>query len=292
MKCPKCGYVSFEYLETCKKCSKDLFEFKEKAGILVLEPAYLDLNRTTEGQEADETESEDLKYDGDAEIAEDSSDVASPLTGNDILDSLELGEGDEEALALGGEADGESLELPGPMEGPDLIENEGLSVALDADGDESSLEAADESVLSEASAPGPGDAADGELMELPESMDGLDLTEDEDEDLLGDFDADGDVANADADAEEKGLVSDQEPALEIELLEDDKGDSPEVGEASPPVESEAKGDIEFSLDSEGDEGIGTGDFDLSEDISEADGDITGEIDLMLEDIEDLNPDPS
>lgn len=30
MKCPKCGYNSFEYLETCKKCGQGLGEHKQK----------------------------------------------------------------------------------------------------------------------------------------------------------------------------------------------------------------------------------------------------------------------
>ncbi len=30
MKCPKCGYTSFDYLDECKKCGKDLVEHKEK----------------------------------------------------------------------------------------------------------------------------------------------------------------------------------------------------------------------------------------------------------------------
>ena len=30
MKCPKCGYHSFDHLDSCKKCSHDLVEHKEK----------------------------------------------------------------------------------------------------------------------------------------------------------------------------------------------------------------------------------------------------------------------
>jgi hypothetical protein len=30
MKCPKCGYNSFDHLESCKKCGKDLTEHKAK----------------------------------------------------------------------------------------------------------------------------------------------------------------------------------------------------------------------------------------------------------------------
>jgi hypothetical protein len=30
MKCPKCNYTSFDHLDTCKKCGKDLREHKAK----------------------------------------------------------------------------------------------------------------------------------------------------------------------------------------------------------------------------------------------------------------------
>lgn len=33
MKCPKCGYNSFEFLDNCKKCSNDLVPFKQSHGI-------------------------------------------------------------------------------------------------------------------------------------------------------------------------------------------------------------------------------------------------------------------
>lgn len=33
MKCPKCGYNSFEFLDLCKKCGNDLIVFKESKGI-------------------------------------------------------------------------------------------------------------------------------------------------------------------------------------------------------------------------------------------------------------------
>lgn len=33
MKCPKCGYNSFEYLDNCKKCNIDLTEHKARFGI-------------------------------------------------------------------------------------------------------------------------------------------------------------------------------------------------------------------------------------------------------------------
>ncbi|MBI5815388.1 MAG: hypothetical protein HZB29_07230 [Nitrospinae bacterium] len=41
MKCPHCNYVSFEYLNTCRKCSKDLSSHKSQFGIEYLEPVSL-----------------------------------------------------------------------------------------------------------------------------------------------------------------------------------------------------------------------------------------------------------
>jgi hypothetical protein len=38
MKCPKCGFNSFEYLDNCKKCGNDLMGFKASLG---LRPAFL-----------------------------------------------------------------------------------------------------------------------------------------------------------------------------------------------------------------------------------------------------------
>lgn len=33
MKCPKCGYTSFESYDSCRKCSADLVEFKQSHGL-------------------------------------------------------------------------------------------------------------------------------------------------------------------------------------------------------------------------------------------------------------------
>lgn len=43
MKCPKCGYVSFNYLDNCKKCGRDLLKFKEDKNIFELPPGKLAL---------------------------------------------------------------------------------------------------------------------------------------------------------------------------------------------------------------------------------------------------------
>jgi hypothetical protein len=48
MKCPKCNYVSHDYLDACRKCSTDLVEFKQKFKLMVLQPGDLDLGELVE----------------------------------------------------------------------------------------------------------------------------------------------------------------------------------------------------------------------------------------------------
>ena len=43
MKCPKCGYVSYDYLDACRKCSVDLVDFKTAIHLEVIRPGDLDL---------------------------------------------------------------------------------------------------------------------------------------------------------------------------------------------------------------------------------------------------------
>lgn len=55
MKCPKCGYNSFDYLDSCKKCGKDLVEFKQQFGIKsVLFPGATAVMATDLAQASDE----------------------------------------------------------------------------------------------------------------------------------------------------------------------------------------------------------------------------------------------
>ncbi|MBI1987436.1 MAG: hypothetical protein HYS70_03690 [Nitrospinae bacterium] len=43
MKCPKCGYVSFNYLERCKKCGRDLVAFKAEHNLWGIKPGTLNI---------------------------------------------------------------------------------------------------------------------------------------------------------------------------------------------------------------------------------------------------------
>jgi hypothetical protein len=54
MKCPKCNYVSHDYLDACRKCGIDLVLFKQDIGLLVLQPGVLDLSLVLGGAGADD----------------------------------------------------------------------------------------------------------------------------------------------------------------------------------------------------------------------------------------------
>src|SRR4030095_11526086 len=54
MKCPKCKYVSHDYLDACRKCGVDLVTFKQEIGLLVLQPGVLDLSLVLAGAGADD----------------------------------------------------------------------------------------------------------------------------------------------------------------------------------------------------------------------------------------------
>ena len=56
MRCPKCGYTSFDYLDSCKKCGNDLVAFKAKHGLRSL---LFPVNRADQGV-ASPTESAEL----------------------------------------------------------------------------------------------------------------------------------------------------------------------------------------------------------------------------------------
>lgn len=54
MRCPKCGYNSFDHLDSCKKCGKDLVEFKQSYGIKsVLFPGQMSASGVAENVEFD-----------------------------------------------------------------------------------------------------------------------------------------------------------------------------------------------------------------------------------------------
>ena len=57
MKCPKCGYVSHDYLSACRKCSVDLLGFKAQMQLHAVQAGNIDLRRVLGGVQSSPTSS-------------------------------------------------------------------------------------------------------------------------------------------------------------------------------------------------------------------------------------------
>lgn len=57
MKCPKCGYVSHDYLSACRKCSIDLLGFKAQMQLHAVQAGNIDLRRVLGGVQSSPTSS-------------------------------------------------------------------------------------------------------------------------------------------------------------------------------------------------------------------------------------------
>ncbi|HKL26457.1 MAG TPA: hypothetical protein VJ910_09560 [Desulfuromonadales bacterium] len=104
MKCPKCGYHSFEYLENCRKCGQDLAEHKSRfnlGGFLSPPPteaAPFEAESTTSAAEP-AVENGDIDF------------------GFDFLDEEEPAEDSADNAELGGEEIGkERLDISQPFD--------------------------------------------------------------------------------------------------------------------------------------------------------------------------------
>lgn len=65
MKCPKCGYNSFEFLDACKKCGAEFVAFKKSMGIKPVVFASSENNTDTQQQSAEIAMASDSQIDKD-----------------------------------------------------------------------------------------------------------------------------------------------------------------------------------------------------------------------------------
>lgn len=87
MKCPKCSYTSFDYLDECKKCGKDLTEHKEKYNIRSLMfPAAGGVAGVATAAVTGESEEFGFDFMEEGETAEASSEPATEITEDDTFD--------------------------------------------------------------------------------------------------------------------------------------------------------------------------------------------------------------
>ncbi|MBI5184716.1 MAG: hypothetical protein HZA01_03190 [Nitrospinae bacterium] len=284
MRCPKCGYVSFEYLDTCKKCAKDLFEFKEKAGIFLMEPGYLNLNKYAEGLKAESApsavETEEMEYGEGGEDGGAEGPVS--VTETNFFDSLDMGVeqetagvADNETGGMGGdegigldlaEVGGEDISLSvDEAEGHDLTVDEGV-LGLDMGSEEETRQGAGEAGIDLLEGPEIEieEAGSGGAARASKEPEGVDLNED---DGLSGLDMGGEEITLDLEEEESGAGAAEESDIKVNMNDDE-------------ALVETAGDIDFSINL--DEDISSSHEEESEDGIDLDGDI----DLMLDDLDE------
>jgi hypothetical protein len=119
MRCPKCSYISFDVVESCAKCGKNISKAAEeiKGTIADVElPAFLNLNfKRYESEPAEEAAGDEMVMDMDVEEEEEAVDFA--------LEEESAGAGEEVDFALEEE---ESVEAEPEME---ISEEEPLDIS-------------------------------------------------------------------------------------------------------------------------------------------------------------------
>lgn len=134
MRCPKCGYNSFDHLDNCKKCSKDLTEHKAKFNIqsvllseaplestsLVAEeavaaatvaPAAPDVTSEDFTDGVDSADSDDFGFDFMADTEDDEN-----LAFDELFEEVSGEDGVEESLPAPEETAAETAEEPAPFD--------------------------------------------------------------------------------------------------------------------------------------------------------------------------------
>ncbi len=211
MRCPKCGYVSFDHLDKCMKCSRDLTPAREELNLLDFKAEVPFLLGSLVGEMQGGGAQQELSLTQETELELGGFDMAEPTASEGSIDMGDLGgptEGNSsdevslseislddletiEASALG-EAGGGELQLDDLAElSPELAspadEDEGF-LGLEIEEDESPAEdlgSFEEDLTAEPAGPGEPAAADpGNDLELDLSEDDLSALAKELEDHL------------------------------------------------------------------------------------------------------------
>ncbi len=151
MKCPKCGYVSFEYLDECKKCGKSLEAFKSEHGFYGYPPKdlmvaeYLEEKVKAEEKATAEEISLDRKeadtVDDEAKkIAADLEKSAEPTTEEKETGEIKL---------ILNEAEVEETEVPAPTPAPTEEKDSEDEMSLELENIDADLGIDDEITLEE-----------------------------------------------------------------------------------------------------------------------------------------------
>lgn len=193
MKCPKCGNVSFDHLDNCMKCSRDLSADRNELNLMDFRPEVPFLLGSLVGEMQGGGVQQDLSFTQETEIELGGFDMGEPLAPEGSIDMLEeagvtgAGSSDElslseialddletiEASALGDAAVeelqlGDLAELSGEDAGP-AEEDDGF-LGLEFEEDESADDFAD---LEEVLTSEPASADQGDALELDLNEDDL-----------------------------------------------------------------------------------------------------------------------
>ncbi len=224
MKCPKCGYVSFDHNQACPKCKKDISEERNKLKLPDFEPsvAFLLGALTGEAEDADMDidlsgpEASVLSPPEEALAAEPLSNAESEESSEE--EAIEFGESDQD-LSL----DLEDIEEPFEEEGGlDLSGGEESSIPMDLE-----MFSSDESPPEEPRAEEASVVADDDM-----SLDLEELGLDDDE-LTG------------AVTEDASSVQEEEPEIELESIPLDDAD---LLTEEPAPDEEEEQEIVLNLD--------------------------------------------
>ncbi|MBI3015812.1 MAG: RDD family protein [Candidatus Tectomicrobia bacterium] len=171
MKCPKCSFVSFNYLETCRKCGNDLSGYRQERGFMDLAPGALDVSAPIIVEEEAETQepSEVGVEEGAAGAEEETAEVEAALEVSS--------EGGIEIRFEETEAEPEASDLPGGQTGlvPEVEEEEISMPAIEdlaADQEEVEEEISMSAIeeISESAGEESGKSVDDLVLELDEAQ--------------------------------------------------------------------------------------------------------------------------
>lgn len=260
MKCPKCNYVSFEYLNSCRKCNLDLTAHKAELGIDF--PQYSDLGLLTLAGASVEPEMEAVAVEETAmEDLETGGGEAESSTDTDILSIGEAEDGGDANV----EMDDNSLDLSGGLE---PAEDETSTIET-----EQAVEGLDNLDISPESATGGKEIDLSEIGELAEDTD----TALEEEASAVEIEAEGQSADVSANVEETGPDLNADEALDaLGSTDEIPLDINDVETAGAEVEADATQDLgdldnlDIDLDIENMEESSTQEESVAEETAETD----------------------
>jgi hypothetical protein len=199
MKCPKCGNVSFDHLDNCMKCSRDLSADRNELNLLDFRPEVPFLLGSLVGEMQGGGVQQDLSFTQQTELELRGLDMGEPLATEGSIDM-------QEAEGVTGAGSTEELSLSEIV----LDDLETIEAAALGDAAAEELELDDLAELSGEDA-GPAEEDDGFL--------GLEF--EVDESSVDDFADLEEALTSELAAEPEARSADQGDALELDLNEDD-----------------------------------------------------------------------